>query len=190
LASLDALGRNPLLAHLNVKAKDPNDYARIAEFLSGETFSSVFASIDFYDRAPIIERLSRLISGMRAVVAGVIAALSAIAVLVAFNTIRLTIYSSKGEIEIMRLVGASNWFIRGPFLVQGAFVGLVSSFAALTLLVLAGFFLSGSLRTFTGFDVSQFLLSQFFLLFFLLLVVGVGLGFAASTIAINRYLKA
>ncbi|MEK7542348.1 MAG: FtsX-like permease family protein [Patescibacteria group bacterium] len=120
----------------------------------------------------------------------IIIALSAIAVLVAFNTIRVTIYNSKEEIEIMRLVGASNWFIRGPFLVQGVLVGVAASLGTLVFLFVLSFFGGDQLRSFSGFDVFSFILAQLFWLLLLLLAVGIGLGVLSAAIAINRYLRA
>lgn len=189
LDPLDAIGRNPLLAHFNIKTSDPASYPAVAEFLQGEALASVIADIDFHDREPVIERISLIVAGIRAGVLAVVVALSAIAVLVAFNTIRLTIYGSKEEIEVMRLVGASNWFIRGPFLVQGVLVGVASTGCALLLLFVLSFFASSELESFTGFDLSSFLISQIFLLLCLQLLVGIGLGILSSTIAIRRYLQ-
>ena len=190
LAPLDALGRNPLRAHLNVKAYNPDEYAKIAEMLSKEEFASVIAEVDFHARAPVIETVNLIASGIRAGVLVIIIALSAIAVLVAFNTIRVTIYNSKEEIEIMRLVGASNWFIRGPFLVQGVLVGVAASLGTLVFLFVLSFFGGDQLRSFSGFDVFSFILAQLFWLLLLLLAVGIGLGVLSAAIAINRYLRA
>lgn len=189
LSPLDAIGRNPLLAHFNIKTINPSAYPSVAEFLESEAFASLIADIDFHDREPVIERISLIVAGIQTGVLAIIIALSAIAVLVAFNTIRLTIYASKEEIEIMRLVGASNWFIRGPFLVQGVLVGVTSTVSTLLLLFVLSFFSSGELQSFTGFDLSSFLISQIFLLLALQLLVGIGLGVISSFIAIRRYLK-
>mgnify|MGYP001586518780 CR=1 FL=1 len=189
LAPLDALGRNPLHAHLNVKARDPDEYTKITEFLSQEAFLPLIASVDFYERAPVIAKLSLITSGIRAGVLAISIALSAIAVLVAFNTIRLTIYNSKEEIEIMRLVGASSWFIRGPFLVQGVLVGMAASVGTIALLFVLSFFARGQVQSFSGFDVFSFLVARFFWFLLLQFLVGIGLGLASAAIAINRYLK-
>ena len=189
LAPLDALGRNPMLAHLNLKARNPAEYAQIADFLAGEAFASAIASIDFHDRAPVIERLFLITAGIRAGVVAISIALSAVAVLVAFNTIRLTIYNSKEEIEIMRLVGASSWFIRGPFLVQGALVGVAASALALLLLFILSLVVRAQFQSFTEFDIFSFLISQFFMLLLLCLAVGIGLGVFSSAIAARRYLR-
>ena len=189
LAPLDAIGRNPLLAHLNLRARDPSEYSSIAEFLGEEKFASLIADIDFHDREPVIERIALITRGIQTVVLAVIIALSVVACLVAFNTIRLTIYASKDEIEIMRLVGAGSWFIRGPFLVQGVLVGVTSTACTLILLFVFSFFVSDELQSFTGFDLSLFLTSQIFILFPLQLLAGIGLGIISSFIAIRRYLK-
>ncbi|HEY4509603.1 MAG TPA: permease-like cell division protein FtsX [Candidatus Paceibacterota bacterium] len=189
LASLDAIGRNPLLAHLNLKARDPREYSSVVEFLGEEKFSSLIADVDFHDREPVIERLTLITKGIQTGVLAVIVALSVVAVLVAFNTIRLTIYGSKDEIEIMRLVGASSWFIRGPFLVQGVLVGMAASLLTLAFLFGLSFFIGDQLRSFTGFDVSSFLARHLFVLFLLQLACGIGLGILSSTIAIRKYLR-
>jgi len=116
--------------------------------------------------------------------------LALVAILVVFNTVRLAIYSSREEIRVMRLVGASNWFIRGPFLVQGA----ISGFAAvvITLLIFTGalFFLSPKLEIlFPGLNIFNSFTGNFGMLFLIQIFAGVGLGVVSSIIAIRKYLK-
>jgi len=113
-----------------------------------------------------------------------------VAVLVAFNTIRLTIYNSKEEIEVMRLVGTSNWFIRGPFLVQGLVVGVMASVVSLLLFYGVVFFMSPRIGAFVpGFSLTGYFVDNIFSIVLLQLAVGVGLGIASAMIAIRRYLK-
>jgi len=190
LDSLDAIGQNPLLASLNVKAWDPASFGKITAFLETTSLAPIIQNVDFHERAPIISRLSRVTSGVRTgVLAGSIFA-GLIAVLVAFNTIRLTIYSSKEEIEVMRLVGASNMFIRAPFLLQGIIVGALASLITFILLVPLTLFLSSKLGTFIPqFNLFEYFMSNFFLILFLQLFVGIGLGVLSSLIAIRRYLR-
>lgn len=189
LEPLSALGSNPLRASLNIKAQEATQYELISEFLGDEAYSSFIETIDFHDRAPVIDRLLLLTGGIRTGVLAVIIGLSLIAMLIAFNTIRLTIYSSKDEIEVMRLVGASNWFIRGPFLVQGILVGVVATLVTLALLFALSYMTGTQIEEFTGFNIQAFLQAQFFVLLGLQLVVGIGLGVLSSSIAIGRYLK-
>ena len=190
LDSLDAIGQNPLLASLNIKARDPVLFEKITEFLEITPLASIIQNVDFHERAPVIERLSRVTSGMRTtVLAGSIFA-GLIAILVAFNTIRLTIYSSREEIEVMRLVGASNMFIRAPFLIQGIIVGGLASLVTFILLVPLTLFLSSKLETFVPqFNLFEYFMNNFFTILFLQLFCGIGLGVLSSLIAIRRYLK-
>lgn len=189
LDSLDAIGANPFLASLNIQAEDPSQYAKISEFLEKGTFASLITEVDYLERASVIERLSAITSGIRTGVLAAILLMACIAVLVVFNTIRLTIYNSKKEIEIMRLVGASNWFIRGPFLVQGILVGTVASIVTLGLVFAAASLTVSSVESFTGFSVFDYLKAEFLTLFGLQLAVGIGLGVLSSAIAIRKYLQ-
>jgi cell division transport system permease protein len=189
LEPLRAVGKNPFLASLNIRATQPGDFESIAAFLANDGFAGVIQSVDFHDRAPVIERISVLSTAIKAGVFAVIVALSLIAILVAFNTIRLTIYNSREEIEVMRLVGASNWFIRGPFLVQGILVGIASSLTASVVVFAASLAMGDRIESFTGFQISAFLGANLFVLLFLQVSVGVSLGVASSAIAIRRYLK-
>ena len=189
LEPLEAVGQNPFLASLNIKAKNPENFVDIAEYLGTASFASLIETVDFFNRAPVIDQIIAVTASIRVGAAAVIVILSFIAALVAFNTIRLTIYNSRKEVEIMRLVGASNMFIRGPFLVQGVLVGIAASVITLLLLLLASLLVGGRVESFTGFSLGSFVLSQFFVLLLLELAVGITLGLVSSTIAIRRYLK-
>ncbi len=190
LDSLDAIGANPLLASINIKAWDPTSFKKITEFLETTPLASIVQNVDFHERAPVISKLAAITSGVRTtMLAGSIFA-GLIAVLVVFNTIRLTIYSSKEEIEVMRLVGASNMFIRSPFLLQGIIVGGLACVITFILLVPLTLFLSSKPETFVPqFNLFEYFMSNFFMILFLQLFVGIGLGVLSSMIAIRKYLK-
>ena len=112
------------------------------------------------------------------------------AVLVAFNTIRLSIYNSSQEIKIQRLVGASNWSIKGPFLVQGAISGVVATLICFLLFALLSWSLNSNLESFLyGFNLFSVFRNNFLVLLFLQLLTGVSLGTLSSSIAIKRYLR-
>jgi len=190
LDSLDAISANPLLASINIKAWDPTSFKKITEFLETTPLASIVQNVDFHERAPVISKLAAITSGVRTtMLAGSIFA-GLIAVLVVFNTIRLTIYSSKEEIEVMRLVGASNMFIRSPFLLQGIIVGGLACVITFILLVPLTLFLSSKPETFVPqFNLFEYFMSNFFMILFLQLFVGIGLGVLSSMIAIRKYLK-
>ena len=190
LDSLQALGTNPFLASLHIKVKDPGKYQKIAEFLGQASFEEVIQKVDYNDRAPIIEKVGKLTFAIQKGFLGLSIVLALIALLVAFNTVRLTIYSSKEEIEIMRLVGAANSFIEGPFLVQGIVVGLISAATIFVLLLLLVLVFSPKLGLFlSGFSLSHYLFSNLWIIIVLQLGTGVLLGVFSSMIAIRKYLK-
>ncbi len=137
LQALDQLGENPLGASLAVKATDPSKYAAIVNYLSDDSkvpgSSSIIERVNYYQNKTVIDRLTQAIKTTHE--AGIaIALLFAIAsIIITFATVRLAIYSARDEIAVMRLVGASNWFIRGPFIVSGIIGGIVSGIITLIL---------------------------------------------------------
>lgn len=190
MGSLEELGRNPLLASLNIKAWEASQYAAISSFLDNSSFRNLITKIDYQQKKPAIEKLSSLTSTLNRT--GVIfsAVLALVAILVSFNTVRLTIYNSKEEIETMRLVGASNWFIRGPFLVQGMIAGFSASLITLLIFGVGLFFLGSKLEfLLPGFNIFGYFIGNLFLIFLIQLAAGVGLGVLSSWIAVRRYLR-
>ncbi len=188
--SLAQLEDNPLAASLNIKTKSSLQYATIAEFLEANKFRDSIEKINFYENKSVIDRIDRLSRSIKTwgATAGLMLAL--IAALVTFNTVRLTIYNQKQEIEIMRLVGASNWHIRGPYLAEGGFYGLFAALIALLIFYPIVYFVSDK--------VSNFVESVDLLAYFgrglaqvVLMTAGLGvfLGVTSSFIAIRRHLK-
>ncbi|MBI4160484.1 MAG: ABC transporter permease [Candidatus Yanofskybacteria bacterium] len=188
--SIAELDFNPLAASLNIKTRDTSQYASITQFLENNKFRSVIDKIDFYENQAVIERIRGIVGGVQ--LWGLIGTmvLAFIAVLVTFNTVRLTIFNQKQEIEIMRLVGASNWQIRGPYLAEGGIYGLFAGFIALAVFYPAAYFASTKISAFAP-EIN-------FLGYFaagapqvVLMVVGLGimLGIVSSAIAIGKHLK-
>jgi len=142
MQGLDEIGDNPFPAALEVKAKDPGEYASISTFLNDKdpldaSGTPLIANINYEQNKLIIDRLGRIIP--LAEKTGLILAilLVVVAVIVVFNTIRLVIYTAKDEISVMKLVGASNIYVRGPMVVSGIMYGIVS--AIFTLILMAAF---------------------------------------------------
>ena len=189
LASLEAVGSNPLLSSLNIRTWESGSYLKVTEFLE-TSFGGLISKVDFEEREPVIQRLDGLTSGIQTFGILFAVVLGIVAVLVAFNTIRLAIYSTREEIEVMRLVGASNWFIQGPFVVQGIIVGVIAALISLLLFIPATLFLSGPLENIiSGFNIFSYFLSNIFIILLVQLLVGVALGVISSAIAVKRYLK-
>jgi cell division transport system permease protein len=187
LAQLDF---NPLAASLNIKARDSTQYASIVQFLENNKFRSIIDKIDFYENKGVIERIQKISGGIRDWGLAATLILAVIAVLVTFNTIRLTIFNQKQEIEIMRLVGASNWHIRGPYLVEGGLYGLFAALAALAIFYPVVFFVSDKISSFApDINLSSYFFGGIAQIFLLVIFLGIFLGVTSSFIAIRKHLK-
>ena len=191
LSSLEEVGQNPLLASLNIRTWKQGDYAKVVDLLQNkEDFAPIIEKIDYQDRQPVIEKIGALTTGIQTIGFIMVLVLGIAVVMVAFNTTRLAMYHARKEIEVMRLVGASNAFIRGPFLIHGALVGVIASFITTLLFLTPVFLASGFVeRLLPGFSLAQYFLSNIFLIIFLQLAVGVGLGVLSAAIAMRKYLE-
>lgn len=193
MESLEEVGGNPFLAALNIRSFEASQYQAVANFLDDTLSSSLkdlVEKVDYYQRKPVIERIFALTSGMGKAGISLSIVLAIVAILVAFNTIRLAILNQKEEIKVQRLVGASNWFIRGPFLVQGAISGILATIICLLIFTLICWFLSPKIEIlFSGLNVWRYFTGNFFTIILIQLVTGIGLGVISSTIAIRKYLK-
>ena len=188
--SLRELKENPLEASLSIKVYDSGKYELIENMLVAGKYKSYVSKMDFSDHKKEIERLNGIIYSIRKVGAVVVIVLMLVAILVTFNSIRLTIYTYRTEVEIMRLVGANNWFIRLPFIVEGILYG--TSAALLTVIIfypLAGYLVPFFIRSGVSMDLAGFLGQSFVYILGIQIFSGVVLGAASSLIAIRRYLK-
>ncbi len=195
LAALAELSDNPLGAILNVKAKDPSQYESVAEFLQGKsTIStsgvSIVDHVNFYQNKVAIDKLSRIINAAHRLGFAITIAFMLISVLIAFNTIRLTIYIAKDEISVMRLVGASTAYIQGPFVVVGVIYGLVAGIITLILFLPITYWLGKVTENFfIGLNIFSYYLHQFPQIFIIIILAGVFIGGVSSVLAIRKYLK-
>ncbi|OIO44463.1 MAG: hypothetical protein COY72_00410 [Candidatus Nealsonbacteria bacterium CG_4_10_14_0_8_um_filter_35_10] len=191
MASLEEIGENPFLASLNIKAQKPEQYETLANFLENSDFKNYIEQpIDYYQRKPIINKLSSITSVINKAGIGISIILILLSFLVAFNTIRLAIFNQREEIFIMRLVGASNWFIRGPFLFQGVIAGFFATLITILIFFLTCWGLGPKLEIFLpNFNLQDFFFQNLWILFSIQLLTGMILGIFSSLIAMRRYLK-
>ena len=191
IQSLQELEQNPLEPSLNIKANDASQYEAISNYLSQDRFAGIIDKINFKQNQEIISRLTRLTSNIQTGGFIVSLFLALLAVLVTFNTVRLTMFTWRDEISVMRFVGASNWFIRGPFVVEGVLYGIISAATTLILVFPVLYIFSGKITNFLPeVDLLYFYQSNFWQFLLLLLGIGIVLGGVSSLIAIRRYLKA
>jgi len=188
--SLEELKENPLLASLNIKAHNPKEYVTIADYLEKADFKVWFEKVTYAQNAIVIERLGRIIDTAEKGGLILIIFLALIAVLITFNTIRLAIYSSREEIGIMRLVGASNSFIRGPYVVEGIIYGLVAGILSVIIAAPIVYFVSPYVKIFISeMNLWLYFTSNLIGILGYQLLFGVGLGVISSVIAIRKYLR-
>ena len=188
--SLAELDFNPLQASLNIKADDPSQFASIVQFLEANQFRSVIDKINFYENEKVIERLQSISGGIQNWGFILTMILAVIAVLVTFNTIRLTIYNQRQEIEIMKLVGGSNWHIKAPYLVEGGLYGAFAAAVTAAIFYPTIFFVYPKVESLMpGVSLISYFKTNMFQFLFLVFFVGVLLGVVSSFVAIRRFLK-
>jgi len=181
---LEAISGNPLPASFEIKLKNPRTADKVAGKLKGEVaIDEIKYGQDIAKKLFAVTTVIRWI-GLVFIILLCFASLVLIA-----NTIRLAIFARRKEIGIMKLVGATNWFIRWPFIFEGIFEGLIGSALAVTVLYLANvFFLmkAEELIPFLPLSFSQIL---FIKLMFGLALAGSTIGAIGSMIALRRFLK-
>lgn len=190
LKSLEELG-NPLQPSVSIKMKNPDAYQDILENIKASQYKDLISEVDYYsEKKPIIERLNNIIKTIRKIGVVIVSIFAAIAVLVTFNSIRLTMFNYRREVEIMKLVGANPWFIRLPFIVEGMLYGFFAAWISLILFYPAIYFSLPSLNSIApNIDAINFIHAQAVKIIAIQLGSGVILGAISSLIAIRKYLK-
>jgi cell division transport system permease protein len=191
VATLDELEQNPLQTTLVIYANTPDEYAHINQELAAKVDGQIIDRVNYDDNRSTIERLSRISKWARTGGISASAVLGAIAILVVFNTVRLTIYSRREEIGIMKLVGATNGYIRGPFVIEGVLYGLLASFVTVSILQPLLLWVSPQVESFFGTSsaVFDFVRNNLALVIAGEVGAGVLLGMLSSSLAIHRYLR-
>ncbi len=179
------LAANPFPAAFEVTPADANNVKTIAADLRSQKFKGVEKVQDGRQMSKRILQVGKWIWIVFVVM--VIVLLIAAVILIA-NTIRLSIFSRRREIEVMKLVGATNWFVRGPFMLEGLLTGLIGSIAAVLLLLLGKEIALPAIlgHVDTSGDVRAL---PFSLTALALLAVGLGVGALGSGMTLRRFLK-
>lgn len=189
--ALEEIGENPLFASLIIKATDPKHYEVIANQVQNSSFKDDISRVNYEKNKKIFERIQLI--NQTATTAGLTlgSIFVAVALIITFYTMYITIHSHKQEFEIMRLVGASNLYMKMPFIFEGMFYGIVSAVIASLFL----FIISRSLAPITagalplGGDMQSLFLGSSPVIFVGLLALGITLTTFSASLAIRRYLK-
>jgi cell division transport system permease protein len=187
---------NPLPATIKIKPKDLNQINQIRQYVTRPEWQQLQSDpvSDNGDRRATIDKITHATNIMRR--AGVIAVVvfALISVLIIFNTIQMAIFNRRDELQIMRLLGASTGYIRGPFVIETIVYGVVS--AVISILIINALFVTASsslqATSFGLLDISysqQFFQEYYWRLLLMQLGLGILIGAASSVIATQRYLK-
>jgi len=188
--TLTELESNPLLASLNVKAQDPKEYKTIAGYLNSQKLKDVVEKVSFAQNEVVINRLASISQNFKKGGFLLTIFLAFLAVIISFNTIRLAIYSNSEQINIMRLVGASNHFVRGPYILEGISYGFLAGLISFLIFIPIVHYTSPYISNFASeINIQTYLNENFFVILGYQLLFGVSLGLISSFIAIRRYLK-
>jgi len=190
MSSLEEVG-NPLQPSMSIKMEDPDKFQEVLDQVNGSKYQNLIGDVDYYaGKKSVIERLNSIISTVKKAGAIIITVFVLIAILVTFNSIRLTMYTYQREVDVMKLVGASHWFIRLPFLVEGILYGFFAAWVALFLFYPIIYFVSPYLTSsISTLDIIDFLNTYSIGIIVLQLGIGMILGLISSFLAIRRYLK-
>ncbi|MFA6270071.1 MAG: permease-like cell division protein FtsX [Candidatus Paceibacterota bacterium] len=195
IQALEELGDNPLGAVLNIKAKEPSQYEGIANFLNEENILSgdgqkIIDKINYFENRTSIDKLSRIIASAKSLGLVISLALILVSIIITLNTIRLTIYISREEISVMQLVGASKNYIKGPFVVTGILVGLISGLITTILFLPITYWLGNTTANFfVGLNIFNYYMSNFFQIVLIIVGSGIAIGAVSSYLAVRKYLK-
>lgn len=187
---------NPLPASLQIKPHNPDNIEPIRQFLEQPNIKALQSEETSYsgDRKEAIDKIGQATTFIRrAGVAGVIV-FALISVLIIFNTIRMAIFNRKDELTIMRLLGASTWYIRGPFVVETVFYGVVSAvisvlLSSIVFSIQSNAFNASTLGLLDIQYASDYFARYFWTILAIQLAIGILIGAVSSTIATRRYLK-
>ena len=191
LAALKELGRNPLSPSLTITAKNLDDSNILINSLK-MIDNPIIESRDFSDNTVILAKINSITKQVNEIGLFVVSIFILISLLMVYNTIRVTIYTHRQEIEIMRLVGASNFFLYMPYLCSAIVYALLS-----VLIIISVFYpfltlLQPYLEVFfMGYNVNilTYFVSNFWLIFGIQFLVMVAINMLASWLAVRRYAR-
>lgn len=182
---------NPLPRSLEVKTITPEDLDRVNTYLLGEEYEPLIKKISYEATKNLIDRLVKITRLVKIVGYSLSGLFVLISILIILNTIRLTIFARSEEIEIMKLVGGTDWYVRGPFIIEGISYGILGAigssillyfFSKLSIPAMGRFLeLPDFNNSYLGVSMTLMIVLQF--------VIGTLLGGLCSVLAIKKHLK-
>jgi len=192
LRALTEVGENPFLPALNITttSNDVAEYQKVADILQEPQYAKFIEKVDFSQKKDTIKKVFSVTRSITLFGWAVAVVLGLVVLAVVFNTMKLVIDASKEEINTMRIVGASSWFVRAPFIIEGALFGFVSFVVCFAATVLLVYVVAGTANmVLPGFNLGGYFFSNLWLVVLIQLATGVGLGGISSFIVVRKYLK-
>jgi len=188
--ALQEVGGNPFLPSLNITTNgDVSQYQAISNILQTSDFSKSIEKVDFSQKKDTIEKVYSITKNINTfgIILGVLLIL--FSMLVVYNTVKLAIENSKEEIATMKIVGASDWFVRGPFIIQGVIYGIVAFLVCILISGLSAYFLSPKISVvMPGFSLFSYFSANWYIFVLIQLGFGIGVGAASSFIVVKKHL--
>jgi cell division transport system permease protein len=192
LEAFQEIDENPFGAGLIIRAKESKDYAVIIKALDDDRYNSLIEEKDYKDQEAVVQQIAALSQKVKQTVQVMSIVFGMIALLIVFNTIRVAIYTHREEISIMKAVGATNLFVRLPYVIVSIFYSIFA--CGITFGLWFGFlrYANPYLVNFFGEGMSllQYFSENFFLIFGTQLAATIVLNMVSSMFAIGRYLRA
>lgn len=194
IQALDELGENPLGASLSIRAEETSQYENIAAFIDSkqaeeDPANPLIDRVNFYQNKEAIDKLTSIIDAVERTSYITMIILILATVFITLNTIRLAIYTTRDEISVMRLVGAGNMFIRGPFVLQGVMYGFIAGIITLLIFYPLLLWIGSGTEEFFNLNIFSYFVNDFLRIFLIIVGSGIVLGGLSSLIAITRYLR-
>lgn len=192
LSSLGYLEDNPFGGLLVVQTVKVDDYKTVLSQINSPVYQKIIENKDFDDHAKLVDSINRVTGFVKQFIILISAFFAFIALVIIFNTIKIAIYTHREEIMIMKLVGASSWFVRAPFIVEAVFYSLLSAvIASILVFPMIGLIQPKVFEFFSNEagDIMKYYGSNFFGLFGFQLAMVAALSAISAALAIGRYLK-
>lgn len=184
---------NPFAYSLAIQAYDIKQYQIILDKVQADEYRDLVEESIFHDYESFVGQIKHVADGINRYSWYLIALFALISIVVIFNTIRMSIYTRRDEVMIMKLVGASDWFIRVPFLVESVIYALVAMLLMIAMMYGVVNFWQPSLNTyFQGaavINLRQYFYSNFWVIFGSQFLVLAFLNVVSTAVAMRKYLK-
>jgi cell division transport system permease protein len=194
LEALNEIVSNPFGSSFVITAKNTNDYAAIVDTINASDFLGKYSDsvdrINYTDIKYSIDRINNLIKWSTEIGYILTIIFISISIMIIYNTTRLAIFNFKDEIHIMKLVGASDTFIKGPFLIEASIYGIIASiFTSIAFIPISEYITGKTVSYLDGFSLYEYYMSDFLNIALILLCSSIVVSTTSSFLAVRKHLR-